>query len=262
MGNKEVLPYSVSPVHSWTRENFLRFGHLICPVEVHLIGDGMFRAQELVRDGYGLVVVSNHFSLRDGPQVIADVICGNELLRTRPILVPIAYHQCGKMVKMMGKFFDIQPLPIVTQETVDSGKDNGLPLGAGKDNYIMQVMTTLKQSGAVILLPQVTRCPKLDAKPTARPLGLLFAQAEKFKLDKVALVFVGVSLKGLEDYNDKKARRYNIWKTYQLNLGPCYTKEEALSLAGGVKNVDQWSFDVLRTLVPKPYLVGGPSLKP
>jgi len=260
MGSQERLPYKVSPIHGWARKNFLPIGHAMCPVEVHIIGDGWYRAEQLVKDGYGLGVVGNHFSLRDGPQLVADVICGNDFLRTRPILIPIASHQRGIMLRMMAIPFNIQLLPIVTKETIDRGLDNGFPIRTGEKEYVIQAISVLQKSGVVLLLPQATRCPYLDDKPERKPIGLLFARARKFNLDKFALLYASVELKGQEDYSDETITRYNLGETYVVKTGPCYTQEEVLALAGNSKKVDLFSLDVLKTLVPRAYLKSGREL--
>ena len=212
--------------------------------------DRLERAAELVEQGSGLIVLMNHFSLRDGLQLLR-LLFGNETLRRRPTLAPVASHLAGPNVHRLAQIFGVELAPVTTIEAVEQ---LGLDVAPEESAlaYTAQALETLRNQGSVLLAPQAGRRSWL-AKPQMRPVGLLLAQARRKRLHEIALFFVGLGLHGETDYSLENAGGLNVGRRYELRLGRAFRMEEALKEAGGIKNLDDWAYDQLRELVPPIY---------
>lgn len=66
---------------------------LIWPHTLEHVGGGLTRAQELLAEDFGIVVLINHFSLRDAQEILKDIIWGQPMFWERLMSAPIAAHQ-------------------------------------------------------------------------------------------------------------------------------------------------------------------------
>ena len=235
----------------WQRR-FLR--HVIRPlVPARLISDagGLQRAESLARAGYGTLVLMNHFSLRDGVQVL-HLLYGSEILRRRPTLAPAASHHLeGTLLPALAGRVGIQLVPITTPAAV---KRHGLAPASGTNPllYARQAIAALDNGGIVLLAPQAGRCPALG-EPEMRPVSLLLAQALRQHVRDVALLFVGLGIAGVSDYSLEKVGGFNPGLRYEIRVGQTYTFSEALSAAGRLRELDAWAYRRLRNAVPPAY---------
>lgn len=214
--------------------------------------NGLSRAEELQNQGYGLNVLYSHPSRRD-PLEMIKLILGSSIMRKRPIVIPIAFHQYKRLFVPPGKALDITLYPIVTQETINKGLNRGYPLGHGEKEYFEKAIKTLREGGINILAPQAERQESLGipAKPT---VGTFMIQAHRKHLDKYAFLFVGIGIKGAEDYKREHVGGLNPFKTYQVSIGPTFTKEEVMeAVNGNYREVDSLVFEQLRGLVSLAY---------
>lgn len=215
---------------------------------------GFARAESLLDDGYGLIVLLNHFSTRDGPQVLC-LLGRNRTMRRRTFVGPVAYHQWhehGLLVRVLTDLFAIRLFPVVTPS---AGKVHGLRdrQGDGLGAYLRAASAGLKQGKIVLLAPQARRCERLGVPPHGRPVAKLLAQARADKVQRVALVFIGLSIPHEEDYSRSNVGGMNFSTLYEARVGPTFTVDEALREAQGISAVDDWVFARLGDLVPAAY---------
>lgn len=213
---------------------------------------GLDKAKELLKQDNGLVVVINHFSLKDPPLAINEVFLHREM-GSKKVVAPIAYHMDHGLYHMLGKLIGVTLKPIVTENTIKAGKNNGQKLHEGKGKHIAESMDLLKKGGIIILAPQGTRMPYLG-QPDKPIIGTLMAGAKRNGLEKFAFLFMGFGIKGLEDYSTEKTRGFNFFSKYIVNIGACLTKGELMEKAGGdFRAVDGIVCEELRKIVPPNY---------
>ncbi len=207
-------------------------------------------AEAFLSEGYGLIVLMNHFSTRDSAQALALLLSNSEVMR-RPILAPVAYHQHNAVVAFWTDRLAIELCPIVTADTIrELGSD--FRQGDGLLEYATGALECLKKGGIILLAPQGGRRSTLG-QPQGRPLGNLLAIAKRNGVDNICLLFVGLAIPGVMDYSTKMVGGANVGKSYRVNLNNVRPVEEAVRLAGGRKKIDEWAFDQLRQLVPVAY---------
>lgn len=246
MNEKEI-----SRQQRWQRRLVRAGVHFIIPADAVLDAGGLRRAESLARAGYGTLVLMNHFSLRDGLQVL-HLVYGSEALRRRPTLAPAASHHLGgPLLPALADAVGIRLLPITTTEAV---QDQGLDPASGVSPlaYARQAIGTLRGGGIVLLAPQAGRRPVLG-EPRMRPVSLLLAQARRQRVRDVALFFVGLGIAGENDYTLENVGGLNPGRRYEVRIGHTYTLDEALECAGGLRGLDAWVYRELRRWVPAPY---------
>lgn len=215
---------------------------------------GIDKAEDILRNGNGLIVIINHFSLKDPPLAANEVFRHREM-GSKKIIAPIAYHMDHRLYHVLGRLIGINFFPIVTENTMKKGRNNGRELfeGKGKSEYLKASLNLLRQGGIVILAPQGTRMPNLG-QPDNLTVGTFMAGARKNGLDKYAFLFIGFGIKGLDDYSIKGIKGFNLLKRYTANIGACLTSKEILEKAGGnFRAVDEVIFEELRKVVPSNY---------
>lgn len=217
----------------------------------HLAGEEhLAEAEALVEQGYGLLVLMNHFSKRDGLQALR-LLYGRRILRERPTLVPVASHLAGPAVRGLAHLSDVDLALMTTPQAVAKlGLDPAT--GEAALAYARRAVTTLADGGIVLLAPQAGRQPMLG-EPEMRVSSLLLAQARRKRVSNVALLFVGLGLPGATTYTLGEVGGLNLGRPYRLHVGPPITLDAALAAAGGLRRLDQWVFAQLRPLVPVAY---------
>lgn len=192
------------------------------------------KAEELVKEGYGLSVVTRHLSNRDFFMLMG--LFGKKSGVThnrgceRAISVPLAYHQLGLGVKGFFNYFGVIPMTIVTEETVRKGKNidpsgQELQPGHGFVSYIKTASRVLDNGEIVFLAPFATRTA-LHEPWQGRPIESLVRLT---KSDKVAFVSVGLDIPGVESYDDY--RGFSFFRRFNVTMGPVYKKSELQELA-------------------------------
>lgn len=208
------------------------------------------KAKDVLKRGQGLMIIINHFSGKDPIQAIREVF-RYPVMNDKKVIAPIAVHTDNPMVHFVGKITDTAPKPIVTQKTIDAGKNNGRPLNDGMKEYLEDSINLLKKGGIVVLAPQGTRMPHLG-QPNSPTIGTLMAAAKRNKLENFAFLFIGFGMKDVDDYSKKT--KLNPRDRYTVNIGSLLMSEEILARAEGkFKNVDAVIYDELRKAVPENY---------
>lgn len=230
------------------------FTTFILPCFVVDADGGLTRAESLLDAGYGLVVLLNHFSTRDGPQVLS-LLGRNRTMRRRTFLGPVAHHQWrrhGLLVRVLTNLFAIRLFPVVTPHA-EKMYGPRQRQGDGLRAYLWAASAGLKQGNIVLLAPQARRRQHLGAPPRGRPVAKLLAQARADKVQHIALVFVGLSIPHEDDYSRDNVGGMNFSTLYEARFGPTFTVDEALRESQGMASVDDWVFARLRDLVPPAY---------
>lgn len=221
---------------------------------------GLQRAETLASTGYGLLVLMNHFSLRDGLQVL-HFLYGSEVLRRRVTLAPAASHHLeGSPFPVLADSVGVRLLPVASPEAVAR---HGLAPGSGTSPlvYAREAIATLQAGGIVLLAPQAGRRPVLG-EPQMHPVSLLLAQALRQRVRDVALLFIGLGISGVTDYALDKVGGFNPGRRYEICVGYTFTLVEALEAAGKLRQVDAWAYRQLRNWVPATYRGGEHPPKP
>jgi hypothetical protein len=209
-------------------------------------------AHEWVKSGNGLVIISNHFSLRDGPQVFSAIPAKDDIMRQRTWTSPVAQHQYP-----ITRFIDmvlhthLQIRPVVTPDA--HRKHPEMRLGQGLREYVLTATETLKSGGILVLFPQAERQPTLGTvDESATSMSLLINRTTKTDVDNYFVLPIGFGISGVEDYS--QVRGANIGKTYDVSIGRLWAKNEMVSDAArsGI-SLDAWAFGQLRQLVPNAY---------
>lgn len=124
------------------------------------------------------------------------------------------------------------------------------------NRYFDEACDNLKKGGIVFVAPQATRSTEL--KLSKRTLGTFLTAATRKKgvnPEKIAILFLGHEIKGVNDYTQKGLRGFNRGKTFIMRPGPCVTLSEALEASGGLHSLDRWAVeDVLSKFVSPHYL--------
>lgn len=218
----------------------------------HLVGgeEQLAQTEALVEEGYGLLVLMNHFSKRDGFQVLR-LLYSRPSLRRRPTLVPVASHLAGPAVQTLARLNDVDLALMTTPEAVAK---LGLDPASGEDAlaYARRAVATLAGGGIVLLAPQAGRQPALGA-PQMRVTSLLLAQARRKRVTNVALLFFGLGLLDADAYPLAEVGGLNLGRPYLIRVSSPITFESALADAGGLRQLDRWVFAQLHPLVPPAY---------
>jgi hypothetical protein len=204
----------------------------------------------MLDQGYGFIVLMNHFSTRDSVQVLA-LLLGTPAVIRQPILAPVAHHQLKPLFYFCSVRMALQLCPIVTAKTVKVLGSNFIQ-GSGMAEYTSKAMECLGLGGVLLLAPQGSRRSTLG-DPAGRPLGNLLSLAKRRGVKNVALMFIGLGIPSVADYSRKRVGGANIGNGYELRFGQTIAAEEAVHLAGGRRRIDSWSFQQLRRLVPVTY---------
>lgn len=221
--------------------------------EVQESAGGLARAEQLLVDGYGLIICANHFSRGDPVRIFDEIIFKSNVMRKRRIAVAVASHQFDNILKFSGKLLDLQLLPVVTNETIRLNKASQDDYHRIKSlfSYLKKSAETLKQAGIVLLFPQGTRQTQLVI-PEKGAAGVL-ARFLNEKLERLAFLCIGLGIDGVEDYSREKIGGLNLARKYQMVIGQTWTWQEILQQVGTVREVDRLIFTQLGDLVPANY---------
>ena len=226
--------------------------------------DSLLRLEGLAAEGYGSLIVLNHFSKGD-PQRIIFTVAASPVLRDRPIIAPIGVHQYKGWNNPLYGLMGLTVYPITTTDTEDYV--NRHPEEKPKyqqaltrkgyaellNGYYNHAIDTLSTGGVVILFPQGGRRSSLDNVTTA--VSSLINRTNRAGVDRFAVMFMGVGMKGLENYQDEGIRGLNMGSVYEFTPGRVLTKVE---LTGEARErgitVDQLTLEELKLVVPPSYL--------
>lgn len=218
--------------------------------------EGIIKAERLVQHGYGLIIAFNHMSKGDPPQVIKNVVFKNKIFNKKPIVLPIAFHENKIWFNVLQGMTNGKLMPIVTQSTIDLGKNKGRELNDGLKEYFNEAVAALGRGEIVLIAPQGTRQSSLGS-PERPAIGTLLASAAKHKINRFALLVVGVNIQGASSYKKEDVGGLNLGKKYILRPGECFTYREIMEhegVQGKFRQVDNLIFAKLSEVVPSAYV--------
>ncbi len=226
------------------------------PARVEIVQNGLARADELLEQGWGLVMPFTHFCGRDIFEMVLRPFALNSALITRPIVVGVEWsHFWGVSIpRFSGWLGGFTLVPIVTEDTIKKRKNfdsqhKALPLGHGTFEYLTLARRALKEGGAVFVSPQQGRRPSLELS-SKEPMKFLLGREND--LQKVGIMFVGLSLQGEVDYSRRTFM--NVGKTFDVRLGPTLTKEELFRLSRAMgRSIDDMTIIIFSHLVDPGY---------
>lgn len=221
--------------------------------EVQESANGLARAEQLLADGYGLIICANHFSRGDPVRIFDEIIFKSNVMRKRRLAVAVASHQFDNILKFSGKLLNLQLLPVVTDETIKLNKASQDDRHRIKSlfSYLTKSTETLKQAGIVLLFPQGTRQTQLTISERG-PVGVLMRFLNG-KVDRLAFLCTGLGINGVSDYSREKTGGLNLGRKYQMVIGQTWTWQEILQQVSTAQEVNQWIFTQLADLVPVNY---------
>lgn len=235
------------------REAVLNPVDVLFPSNVIEAEDGFSKANALLLQGTGVIITINHFSRRDPLQVLKDIVFPSQIMRPRPFLAPVSYHQKNIIVRAGGVLFSLETRGVVNQSTIDKGKNKGHRRGYGLDDYVRDGIEVLRAGGVMLVAPQAERSEELEEPQ--RTIEFFMRQAQRKYLDDYAFLLVGLGIEGEENYSPENVGGFNPFRRYEVRIGSTYTRENLLQEAQVANmSVDEFIFSKLAQLVPEEYL--------
>lgn len=226
----------------------------VFPYETNRLSQGIMRAEALLRQDppYGVIVAFNHYSLRDFVD-LARALSASSIIRERPVLIPIARHQYTPVTAKAGEYLGVSFAPIVIRDTHKYARYRNLPLGAGLPEYIASAAHVLTEGGVVPLSLQEGRRPRLG-RPEVPTLGFFLKHMARKNVERIAVVFAGLSLPGETNYRRQGVNLLNPFRKTCVQFGEAYIVSEAYDQAkSSGLTIDEWAYTRLMPLVPKVY---------
>jgi 1-acyl-sn-glycerol-3-phosphate acyltransferase len=214
------------------------------------------QVETILEQGNGLIVLMNHFSMRDALQVAA-WLYRKRVAGRRLIVAPVAYHQHNPIVRFLADLIAIKLCPIVTSRTIKLGNGEKRR-GAGIRDYLNTAVDSLSDGGIVLIAPQGSRKSQLG-RPVGHPVGNIISRAGRKGVHNFGIMCFGLGMPGVTSYDKKSVGGSNTFRLFDLRIGQPYLADEAVELAGGIDLLDSWIFEELGELVPDVYR--GPSLR-
>jgi len=215
--------------------------------------NGLSDFEEKISEGYGGVIIMKHFSLKDPPQAIRDIVFSTPTLIRKRVLAPNAQHQIYPGVKMMGRIMGVKIAPIVTENTVKKALKRGKPtptLNEGSVEFVREAVDYLRQGQLVVIAPEGERRDNLEpyTKPT---IGLLVAGAQRDGVNEIMFLTVDLRVAG----SDYSRRGFNLLSRYEVRVGRALSLDQMMELAGGsLRKIDSAVLEEMRqtAAIPKP----------
>ena len=230
--------------------------------------------------GCGVIYAYNHFDRTDPLLALYIQYWASEILRGIPTLSPIEQKQFEQnewVVAPLAAKTGNTLKPIVTEDTInqygvlrEAEEKKVFPSKSGKDmhesdgfqNYITAAKDALMSGESVLLPIAAGRRPSLYTSATLQdtrsrdlgPLSVLSMKigGKKEKVQKVAIAFIGIGLKGVRDYS--KRRGFNFAHRAEITFGPVVTLEELRGLAYTFDTtIDEAGRTFLGEIVPDAY---------
>ena len=253
MTTSKLHPFSIRVV---LRRIAGRLAFVVFPCRHFVKARHVTQLETILEQGNGLIVLMNHFSMRDALQV-ASWLFRNRAARNRLIIAPVAFHQNSPLVRFLADLIAIKLCPIVTSRTIELGSGEER-LGTGIRDYLNTAVDSLKDGGIVLIAPQGSRKSQLG-RPIGHPVGIIISRANRKGVHNFGILCFGLGMPGVVSYDKKSIGGSNLFRRFDLRIGQPYIADEAVKLAGGIDLLDAWIFEELADLVPDVYR--GPALR-
>lgn len=202
-------------------------GHTVLRYEETDNDHSVDKAEGLLNQGHGLIVVINHFSRPDPPYAV-EIIFDHPTMGKKEIVVPIAVHVDNFLFHLLGRADGFTPMPIVTKNSVKRERYQDREVNEGMKEYLTKSIDSLKEGKIVVIAPQGERQDNLG-QPNNPTIGTLMKKATTADLENYAFLFIGFGIKGIDDYSKK--RGFNLLDKYTATIGACLTREEVMAKA-------------------------------
>ena len=214
------------------------------------IDNGVVEAEKLLDRDVGLIVVMNHFSLRD-PLQLTGWLFQNRVFSRRDIVAPVAYHRYEWLLRSLCWLMAIETYPIATPKTIRlrygiSNRNKAMKL------YLESAVAALAEGSIVFLAPQAGRRCCLG-EPLGHPVGRLFEMAAEKEVHNIGVLLLGFSIPDVVDYGDSSVRGLNPLRRYDVVVSRPYLFDEILQQAGSASSIDSWIFAEMAQLLPPAY---------
>lgn len=226
--------------------------------------DGLTRAAEFAEQGYGNLFLFTHISYGEAPR-FARILISDPVFRSRGITAPFSVHSLKEYYKVIAGITGITFCPIVTLDTVkyaeefpkksEKYREALSKQGAARllNNYLAnEGPAALKRGASLIMYPQGGRDGSLEKVTSAT--STLVNRTTRYGIDRYAITFIAVGIKGVKDYKDPSIRRINLGQEYQFFVGRTLTKMELLEEAQARGGIDTVTLEELRIVSPSNYL--------
>ncbi len=203
------------------------------PTEIiHQSQGSVEKAKKLLREGYGLIVIYNHFSL-DDPLRVLSVLHSLKLTEGKSIIHPLAMHQSRNFpgLTFTSNALGVNLSPIITKNTVKAEKATHdlkkSSRGSGHRQFRERAIELLGNGGIVVVSSQGERQEKLDYENIKRrTMKKLFMDLDKQNIEKIAIMIIGVDIKGTNSYSKKEVGGINFGREGVARIGEILTLEE------------------------------------
>jgi len=237
-------------IHLISRKIAAGLAALFIPCQQSGQAEYVYQAEEMLERGNGLIVLMNHFSLRD-PLQVTSWLFRNKVTGRRPITAPVAYHRHDLLLRFLCYLMAIEIYPIATLKTIRLGYD--VPeRGAAVRAYLESAVNALEAGSIVFIAPQGGRKSCLR-EPVGHPVGSIISLARQKRVHNFGILILGLSVPGVTSYDQASVRGLNVFRKYGLSVSHPYRADEAVELAGGVDSVDTWIFGKMAELLPATY---------
>ncbi len=217
--------------------------------------EALQKTEELLQEGYGIVVLYNHFSKSDHIRTLARLVLDVPTVSKRPILSPVGIHQHNWYLKLLGKGTNVKLMPIVTPNTRAEHPEKIPSIRPGAEmarEYLSKARQTLSAGGVLLLAPQAERKATLGKPLNGKPVKRIL---KNYANDMVAFLFAGLQIPGETDYSTASVRGLNRGREFLINLSGPLIKSMLLELSNyDLNQVDRVVFEHLRPLVSPAYL--------
>jgi hypothetical protein len=238
------------------RKVFLRAMCLAFPATIKEVDRGLIKAEQLLLEGRGLVIILLHYSRRD-PFEALKITLFNPVMRERRIIVPIAYHHALPGLDELAAWLGGGVYPVVTPRTIKKMGDRAPDPRPALEAYMSGALTTLKDGGIVVFAPQGERQPSLG-KPNIA-LRYLERRARRKGITDFGLMFVSPWPGEEAPFDYEQGSGWNFRIKWLVLAGSTFTLQEAGEEAkkSFANNLDAWAFNYLAQIAPPGYVSPG-----
>jgi hypothetical protein len=219
--------------------------------EYEIDPEGEAKAEGMINNGQGMMIVANHPTKMDGPEETA-YAWRNRLMVEREISAPVALHQypLAWALNFLCKT-EMNLDPVLTEHTAKILPILKKYVGWGNDKYVANGIRVLKAGGIMPFFPQAGRTPHIGDKKTIA-LEYFFRKTTKQELDDFGLITMGISVLGMAP---EKAKGLNFGHTYLIKTGQTYTKYELIEIKNRkqVRSVDEVIWKEIERLVTEEF---------
>jgi hypothetical protein len=258
-----VPPVTDSPIAPHLRTIYGKAAPILLKHEVHQAGngDGIKKAEDFLNNGYGLIIAYTHPSRKETGGIFI-IPAQSPVMRERRVVEPHAIHQRQKWIDKVTKHIGVEMHYIITDDTVEYEWEHQQEYAPGtfrdySERGHLQALAAqrelevLSEGGIMLAAFQGGRRSELTV-PERPALGTFAAEIKKRGM-KVAVLPVGVGIRGVTDYEN--ASGYNWTKKYDLWVGEPEDIAKIAEKAGSNRKVDQYiTNNMIANLVPEAYL--------